>query len=63
MLHRSYIYDPDRLARVEAHAARVQANPAYREKKKPLRPKRDLIQLWMAKIDRINAMGRWGWLT
>lgn len=30
MLRRSYIYDPARLVRVEAHTARVQAKPAYR---------------------------------
>lgn len=60
MLRRSYIHDPARLARVQAHAARVQA---HREKPKPQRPKRDLIQLWLSKIDRINAMGRWGWST
>lgn len=61
MLRRSYRYDAERLARVEAHAPRVQANPGFREKPKPQRPKRDWTQHWLAKIDRINAMGRWGW--
>lgn len=67
MLRRSYIYDPDRLARVEAHTDRVQSNPAYLAEKKKLRsrvpPKRDLVAIWMRKIDRINAMGNWGWKT
>jgi len=61
MLRRSYIYDPERKARVEAHTARVQASQDYQAEKQQLRkrvrPKRDLVKLWLAKIDRIDAMG------
>jgi len=65
MLRRSYIYDPERKARVEAHAARVQASQAYQaemeQQRKRVPPKRDWTEYWLAKIDRIDAMGRWGW--
>jgi hypothetical protein len=65
--------DPERLARIEAHAARVQSAPAYKAEIKRLRrrvpPKRDWEQVraanifrWLLKIDRLNAMGsNWGW--
>lgn len=75
MLHRSYIYDQARLARVEAHAARVQANPAYQAEMNRQRSRVPsestkqshaewVTKMWMAKINRIDAMGsNPGWST
>lgn len=58
-LVRTVTSDPERIARVEAHRERIE-----REEPKPIvMPKRPTrLSKWLAKIDRINAMGmNWGW--